>query len=109
MHAKGEGEFARHARDSRDNNVFAWMARKLLRLGRRSRRTAAMDQSQRNELMNCLACGAEISLSIGPAYAVTDTSGLCFRCATARGGSYDEAEGTWSRAPAVAGVPATDV
>lgn len=67
-----------------------------------------MHQTEWNELVTCLACGAEISLALGRAYAVTDTSGLCFRCALERGGSYDEAEGTWSRAPDVGGVPASD-
>ena len=72
------------------------------------RRVKAMHQSESNELVKCLACGAEISLALGRAYAVTDTSGLCFRCALERGGSYDEAQDTWSRAPTVAGVLAMD-
>jgi hypothetical protein len=68
-----------------------------------------MHESEWNELVHCLACGGEISLALGRAYAVTDTSGLCHRCALERGGSYDEAQGIWSRAPEIAGVPATDV
>lgn len=68
-----------------------------------------MHQTESNELVNCLACGAEISLALGRTYAVTDTSGLCFRCALERGGSYDEAHDSWSRSPDIAGVPATDI
>ncbi|HKU37239.1 MAG TPA: hypothetical protein VJR89_03810 [Polyangiales bacterium] len=68
-----------------------------------------MHETESNELVNCLICGAEISLALGRAYAVTDTSGLCFRCAIERGGSYDEARDVWSPAPDVAGLPAMDV
>lgn len=67
-----------------------------------------MHESEANELIHCLTCGAEISLALGRAFAVTDTSGLCFRCALARGGTYDEAHDTWLESPSVAGVPATD-
>lgn len=67
-----------------------------------------MHETEADELVQCLTCGAEISLALGRAFAVTDTSGICFRCAMARGGSYDEVHDRWLESPSLAGVPAAE-
>lgn len=64
-----------------------------------------MHRTESDDLTLCMHCGAEISIAVDRTYAVTDQAGLCFACAVARGGSYDEAHDTWTRLPTLAGLP----
>jgi hypothetical protein len=66
-------------------------------------------ETESNELVNCVVCGAEMSLQLDRSFAVTGSSGLCFGCAVARGGRYDASHDTWTRAPDLTGVPAIDL
>jgi hypothetical protein len=60
-----------------------------------------MHRSETEELIQCLACGAEISIDRDRSFAITQDDGLCFACALKRGGVYDELHDTWTRAPDV--------
>jgi hypothetical protein len=51
-----------------------------------------------------LSCGAEISLGVDRAFALSEDAALCFACAVGRGGSYSEAHDRWTKAPNLSGL-----
>jgi hypothetical protein len=59
-----------------------------------------MHRSEQREYVECTVCGAETALT-ERAYAVSEDATLCFRCATARRGIYDEVHDHWVVAPRV--------
>ena len=63
-----------------------------------------MHRSETYDLVTCLDCGQEISLGADRVFLVTEESALCCACALNRGGSYDEAHDTWSKAPDLSGL-----
>lgn len=64
-----------------------------------------MDQSEQEDIVECIDCGASISPGVDRAYAVTTDAWLCFECAERRGGVYDSDEDRWVTAPNVADLP----
>lgn len=64
-----------------------------------------MHQSETYDFTHCLHCGADVSVARDRAYAVSEHEALCYGCALARGGEYDEIHDRWTRAPNVAGLP----
>jgi hypothetical protein len=63
-----------------------------------------MHRSEARELVDCLSCGAEVSLGVDRVFAVTEDAALCFACATKRGGTYSEAHDRWTKAPSLSGL-----
>jgi hypothetical protein len=61
-----------------------------------------MHGSEDQELAECMDCGATVSPGTDRAFAMNDTMCLCFACAIARGGVYDEPHDRWAKAPRVA-------
>jgi len=61
-------------------------------------------RSEEAELLTCLACGSEILPEADRVYAFGDDAALCFDCAVARGGAYDELHDRWAPAPDVGGL-----
>jgi hypothetical protein len=47
----------------------------------------------------CYECGTPLEYVDMPSYAIDAERTLCLRCATRRGGTYDEAEGHWTLHP----------
>lgn len=58
--------------------------------------------------MECSLCGSRISLAREHAYALSEIDALCFACAVCRGGTYDEALGSWTSLPALNGLHVED-
>jgi hypothetical protein len=52
----------------------------------------------------CALCGAAVLSDSERAFAFGDENLLCWECATARGGRYDEASDSWERAPDLTGL-----
>ena len=69
-----------------------------------------MHQSEAEQLASCIACGSEVSPQDRCYTFGSDGQVLCFACATARKGIYDEAHDSWVVAPSVADLvePADD-
>ncbi|HEX2675481.1 MAG TPA: hypothetical protein VHM19_02545 [Polyangiales bacterium] len=63
-----------------------------------------MHQSETTQLSNCLSCGDEISLSVDRPFLLFEDRAVCFKCAIARRGEYDESRDTWTRAPDMSGL-----
>jgi hypothetical protein len=63
-----------------------------------------MHRSEALDLVACLSCGAEVSLGVDRAFALTEDSALCFACAVRRGGSYSEAHDQWTKSPSLSGL-----
>jgi hypothetical protein len=63
-----------------------------------------MHRSEALDLVACLSCGAEVSLGVDRAFALTEDSALCFACAVRRGGSYSEAHDQWTKSPNLSGL-----
>ena len=63
-----------------------------------------MHRSEAQDLVSCSQCGAEVSLGADRVYAITEDAALCFGCAIKRGGVYDEAHDSWTRAPDLRGI-----
>jgi len=63
-----------------------------------------MHRSEASDFVACLSCGAEVSLGVDRAFALTDDAALCFACAVRRGGSYNEAHDQWTKAPNLSGL-----
>ncbi len=55
-----------------------------------------MHRSEAEELLFCISCGAEVSASRERAFPVGEDDVLCFECAAARGGVYDERTDRWT-------------
>jgi len=60
-----------------------------------------MHQQDEDDLVTCSDCGAEIGLRRDRGYRVGPAEVLCFECALAQGGVYDEASGEWIVPPEV--------
>jgi hypothetical protein len=56
-------------------------------------------------LETCAACGASVAPGPERGFAFGSGNVLCWQCATARGGRYDEARESWDRAPDLSGLP----
>ncbi len=65
-----------------------------------------MHRSEEAEYELCASCGTEVRAT-DRAYAFDD-SVLCFECAIARGGAYDEQHDRWTRAPDVSDLLSND-
>jgi hypothetical protein len=63
-----------------------------------------MHQSEAEELAPCRGCGAEIA-TVERAYVFGQEDMLCFECAVARGGTYDERLDRWEPTPDVSDLP----
>jgi hypothetical protein len=63
-----------------------------------------MHRSEARDLVSCLSCGAEISLGVDRAFALTEDEALCFACAVKRGGTYSEGHDRWTKAPNLSGL-----
>lgn len=50
-------------------------------------------------LARCADCSEELDPALDRAFAIGPESVLCFRCAVARGGSWDEAQERWTIEP----------
>lgn len=48
---------------------------------------------------SCYECGMVLAYIDMESYAIDGERVLCFRCATRRGGTYNEAEGHWTAHP----------
>ena len=60
---------------------------------------------EETELANsCIVCGAEVSEGVNREYSFGTSSVLCWDCAIARGGSFDDDENRWTRAPDLSGI-----
>lgn len=64
-----------------------------------------MHRSELDEYGVCTSCGAEVSTLDRP-FTYGDDDLLCFDCATARHGVYDEEHDRWVVAPSVVDLPA---
>lgn len=62
---------------------------------------AVMSWDDEEGRVGCTNCGRGVSESEGEAYAFGTQSLLCFECAVARGGRYDEGGRRWTVAPRV--------
>jgi len=60
-----------------------------------------MHRSETEQLAACSVCGGDVSPRDRP-FAFGDEQLLCFECASARRGVYDEAHDRWVLAPYVA-------
>jgi hypothetical protein len=58
-----------------------------------------MYREEWNELAECVVCGEVASLNTDRAYLLNAQDCLCFRCATERGGVYDEKQDRWTTEP----------
>jgi hypothetical protein len=67
-----------------------------------------MHRSESYDRVDCLQCGADISITKDRAYAVSDAAALCFECAVKRGGRHDELHDVWSEPPQLDGLPTPD-
>ena len=63
-----------------------------------------MDECQLDEVVECVQCGCDTRLGRERAYVVSDYAALCFACAVACGGVYDDAKREWTRLPAITGL-----
>ena len=64
-----------------------------------------MHESELGGLVDCVGCGATISVSQDRGYVFGSAQVLCFECGKRRGGRYDEALDDWSSAPDTQGLP----
>lgn len=58
-----------------------------------------MHRSEERLEERCVACGADVLPETDRVFAVGEDAVLCYACASARGGVYDEVEDRWSPAP----------
>lgn len=58
-----------------------------------------MEEDEWLQETRCVVCGAEIVPGRDRAFALGDSAAMCFACALARGGGYDEALDRWVQAP----------
>jgi hypothetical protein len=62
-----------------------------------------MHREDWDDLLDCSACGDVVSVTTDRVYMLDENSCLCFRCATERGGSFDEDQDRWARSPRLSG------
>jgi recombinational DNA repair protein (RecF pathway) len=60
-----------------------------------------MHRSEETALNDCAICGATLDETAGRAFVVDEDRAVCFDCAVAHGGVYDEQHDHWDRSPAV--------
>ena len=58
-----------------------------------------MHRSEERLEERCAACGADVLPETDRVFAFGEENLLCYACASARGGVYDEVEDRWVRAP----------
>ena len=63
-----------------------------------------MHRSETYDLVQCANCRAEVSAARDRVFSFGDDTALCFSCAVARGGKYDEMHDHWEHSPDVAGL-----
>ncbi len=63
-----------------------------------------MHRSESENLVPCVACGAETAASLERAFSIGSDTILCYECAKQRGGRWDEERAIWSREPDVVGL-----
>lgn len=73
---------------------------------RRARRGGrqCVDECQLDEVVKCVQCGCDTRLGRERAYVVSDYAALCFPCAVACGGIYDDAKREWVQLPVITGL-----
>ncbi len=60
-----------------------------------------MHRSELERVATCVACGRSVTEGVGRAYDFGSDGVLCWKCAVARGGSYDEGQDRWVEAPRI--------
>ena len=63
-----------------------------------------MHECQLDEVVDCVQCGCETRLGRERAYVLSDYAALCFPCAVACGGIYDDAKREWTQLPVITAV-----
>jgi hypothetical protein len=64
-----------------------------------------MHRSEEEERVACAACGASVDPGTDRGFVAADGSVLCFDCALARGGAWDDDEDRWREEPSLRGLP----
>lgn len=64
-----------------------------------------MHESEADDLIQCIDCGAEISPGADRGYLVNDEQVLCYACSIRRGGAWDSAHERWQKSPDLSGLP----
>jgi hypothetical protein len=54
----------------------------------------------------CADCGVAIDVALERGYSFSEEQALCFSCAVARGGAYDELHDHWTKPPNLRGLSA---
>lgn len=67
-----------------------------------------MHRSESEATSSCAVCGAAVAPGTDRAFVGPGERVLCFDCALARGGAWDDDEDRWVEAPSVAGLPGGD-
>ncbi len=64
-----------------------------------------MEQVEEAFELRCEHCGEEIQdVALERGYMFSEDKALCYACALARGGAYDELRDTWVRPPDMSGL-----
>lgn len=63
-----------------------------------------MHRSEEEGLVSCAVCGTTVDPGRDRGFVAADGSTLCFDCALARGGRWDDDEDRWSEEPERAGL-----
>ena len=63
-----------------------------------------MEQDDRSEARVCAGCGAPVLGDAERTFEFGDENVICWECAVARGGRYDEARDAWERVPDLGGI-----
>jgi len=58
-----------------------------------------MHESELRRLVDCVCCGATLSVARDRAYSLAHDRVLCFECSVRRGGRFDEERDDWSSPP----------
>jgi len=67
-----------------------------------------MHRSESEGLASCAVCGAAVEPEKERAFVGVGARVLCFDCALARGGAWDDSEDRWAEAPSLAGLAGDD-
>lgn len=67
-----------------------------------------MHRSENESLASCAVCGAAVAPGTDRAFVGAGGRVLCFDCALARGGAWDDDRDRWSEVPSLAGLPAEE-
>lgn len=63
-----------------------------------------MHRSETYDLVRCVQCGAEVSISANRAFVIGQDNALCFACSIDHGGQYDEEHDDWVQPPNLLGL-----